>query len=409
MSQSRLTMLAIGCVVALVAGVVFMTVRLTATPEASGDSDRTAAANQTDRGQGADQGSDRIDPVPLPDPCDVVPAKAVAAILPEAAPLPIPHDNKEGDPGKCTWIGLVASDPPIKRYVEVEFIDSETDIAGWKKANKDSQDVPGLGEHAYTYPWSTDAAFGAYEPEGGVSVYFAHGDLIARVAVGGWDSKGGKARAADSRSVQSSAVDLAQEIEKEPGPSGPFARPYLEQDAFDDTELGNEGCEKIRQDLIERLMAKKPEELKGIDGESCRLASLFEQAGPNREASRTLEIDFEAFDSSGDAAAGLRDDILIATREFLDITVVRKLPDLGDEAYLLAGRSSSAFDQPTPDEARAQVLIRRDQRVLRVDFAGQDFPPGVDSFLENPRYVAIPAKDAARAAMELTKAYLVND
>jgi hypothetical protein len=404
-----LILLAVGCVVALIASVVFMAVRLAAEPKVSGDPDRTAAVNQTDRGMGADQGAGKIEPAPLPDPCEVVPAKAVAAILPKAAPLPIPLDNKEGDPGQCAWIGLVASDPLIKRYVEVEFIDSEKGIADWKKANDNPQDVSGLGEHAYSFAWSTDAAFGVYEPEGGVTVYFAYGDLIARVAVGGWDRKDGEVRAADSGSVLSSAVDLAQEIEKGPEPSGPFARPYLDQDAFVDKELSRGGCEKIPADLAARFMAKKPEELKGIDGESCRLASDFEQAGPNREASRTLDIDFEAFDSSGDAAAGLREDILIETKKFLDITVVRELPDLGDEAYLLAGRSSSAFGQATSDEARAQVLIRRDQRVLRVDFAGQDFPPGVDSFLENPMYVAIPAKDASRAAVELTKAYLGND
>jgi hypothetical protein len=404
-----LILVAVGCVVALIAGVVFMAVRLTAEPEVSGDPDRAASANQTDRGMGDDQGSEKIEPAALPDPCEVVPARAVAAIVPNVAPLLIPHDNKEGDPSQCVWIGLVASDPLSKRYVEVELFDSELGIADWKKENDNPQDVSGLGEHAYTFAWSTDAAYGVYEPEGGVSVYFAYGDLIARVAVGGWDRRAGEVRAADSRSVLPSAIDLAKKIGKGPGPSGPFARPYLEPDAFVDKELGKGGCEKVPADLAVRFMAKKPEELKAISGEACRLASDFDRAGPNREASRTLDIDFEEFHSSGDAAAGLRDDILIETKKFLDITVVRELPDLGDEAYLLAGRSASAFGQATPDQARAQVLVRRGQRVLRVDFAGRDFPPGVDSFLENPTYVAIPAKDASRAAMELTKAYLADD
>lgn len=402
-------LLAIGCVLVLIAALVFLAVRRAAEPEVPGHPDGSVNGDEADRGVGDDRGAGKVDPVPLPDPCEAVPAKAVAAILPTAAPLPIPIDNQKGDPGRCTWIGLVGSAPPMKRYVEVEFIDSEKSIADWKDANDNPQDVSGLGEHAYSYAWSTDAAFDVYEPEGGVTVYFAYGDLIARVAVGGWDDVSGEVRAAGPGSVRSSAVDLARAIAEQPGPNGPFARPYLEQDAFVDKELSREGCERIPEDLAVRFMAKKPEKLKPVDGGVCRLASAFEQAGPNREASRTLGIDVEAFDNSGDAAAELRDDVRIETKKFLDITIVRKLPDLGDEAYLLAGRSSSGFGQVTPDEARVRILVRRDRRVLRVEFAGQDFPPGVDSFVENPTYVAIPAADAAEAALELTKAYLVDD
>jgi hypothetical protein len=365
-----------------------------------------------------------------PDPCDALPRAMTRRYAPHAVPVPdIRPSDDPLDARRCRWLGLEQTEDGMvvrsrelrltfQAFPDTSEADVRFDTITYNMANDidatqqliGERALDGFGEAAHL---RTIHQQDPLNPSTATSLVMRESNLVMLIEYFGNevrhepDGTGTTSQAMDERTTERVITAVAEKaVARLPDPGDLASNPPRPSSGTAHVyRHPPKPCASLRPEIVDRMvpaadkfdydepeLAGQIDPQPGTEERVCKWSNDrldIEGERPSPDATHELTLTFTVFTGEGQGAV----DNAIARFGGWDISQAfgsgtvnrfRRLPRLGDEAFVIAGHKTS-----TLDSTDAYAALRSGNLVITVDYSGWDIPGGA------------PAREFESAAVEV--------